>query len=286
MSWEDGAARGGGGGTAAEGGYKEQIVRFEVRHGCAHGDAVLVSGSAGPLGSWDPERALPLEWSEGDVWRGDARLPPGEEFHFKLLLRRRDGGLEWPPGDDCELTPPCYRRTYTTLVRASWGGPAEVVGPFARRSAGAAGAATATDTASEAEMRRVGVEVEAKVRRAQEAVDAVVAGGEGAEELQEHVAGLADLLESFRALGKGESGGEGALAQKSRAVEQALASLNSEVLEQESALEEAGGDPLSPAALAADVAIAGHARTTMLALAELEAAGRQLQAGGPANDAP
>ena len=69
-------------------------------------------------------------------------------------------------------------------------------------------------------------------------------------------------------------------------VEQALASLNSEVLEQESALEEAGGDPLSPAALAADVAIAGHARTTMLALAELEAAGRQLQAGGPAKDAP
>ena len=135
-------------------------------------------------------------------------------------------------------------------------------------------------------MRRVGVEVEAKVRRAQEAVDAVVAGGEGAEELQEHVAGLADLLESFRALGESGSGGEGALAQKSRAVEQALASLNSEVLEQESALEEADGDPLSPAALAADVAIAGHARTTMLALAELEAAGRQLQAGGPANDAP
>jgi len=254
---------------------------------------VLVSGSAGPLGEWDPERALPLEWSEGDLWQGEARLPPGEGFRFKLLLRRRDGGLEWPPGDDCELSPPCYRRTYTTVVQASWGGTAEVVGPFARRSgagaSGATGANAAADAESEAEMRRVGVEVEAKVRRAQEAVDAVVVGGEGVEELHEHVAGLTALLESFRALGEGGDGGgggEGALLEKSRAVEQALASLNSEVLEQESVLEEAGGDPLSPAALAADVAIAGHARTTMLALAELEAAGRQLQAGGPAKDVP
>ena len=264
--------------------FKEQIVRFQVPFACGHGDAVLVSGSAAGLGAWDPDQALPLEWSEGDLWAGEVRLPPGEAFLFKLLLRRRDGQLEWAPGDDCELEPPCYRRTYTTVVNALWEGGAEVAKPFSRKSD------AGTDEAeADAGMLRMGEEVQAKVQKVQEAIEGLGSGGEwgggGTEGLETHLNGLSALVESLRASDAGGRSGQG-LMEKSRAAELALASLNSEVLRQETALEAAGGDPLSPAALAADVAIAGQARTAMLALSELEAAGRLLQARNSASGAP
>ena len=273
-----------GGGEGGGDPFKEQIVRFQVPFACGHGDAVLVSGSAAGLGAWDPDQALPLEWSEGDLWAGEVRLPPGEAFLFKLLLRRRDGQLEWAPGDDCELEPPCYRRTYTTVVNALWEGGAEVAKPFSRKSD------AGTDEAeADAGMLRMGEEVQAKVQKVQEAIEGLGSGGEwgggGTEGLETHLNGLSALVESLRASDAGGRSGQG-LMEKSRAAELALASLNSEVLRQETALEAAGGDPLSPAALAADVAIAGQARTAMLALSELEAAGRLLQARNSASGAP
>ena len=276
------SASGGGEGECDP--FKEQIVRFQVPFACGHGDAVLVSGSAAGLGAWDPDQALPLEWSEGDLWAGEVRLPPGEAFLFKLLLRRRDGQLEWAPGDDCELEPPCYRRTYTTVVNALWEGGAEVAKPFSRK------ADAGTDEAeADAGMLRMGEEVQAKVQKVQEAIEELGSGGEwgggGTEGLETHLNGLSALVESLRASEAGGRSGQG-LMEKSRAAELALASLNSEVLRQETALEAAGGDPLSPAALAADVAIAGQARTAMLALSELEAAGRLLQARNSASGAP
>ncbi len=42
-----------------------------------------VVGSPSSLGAWDVKAALPLEWSTGDVWQGELRLPAGL-YEFKV----------------------------------------------------------------------------------------------------------------------------------------------------------------------------------------------------------
>lgn len=49
---------------------------------------MAIAGAAPGLGDWDPAGALGLEWSEGDVWKGIAKLPPGD-ITFKV--RRVEG---------------------------------------------------------------------------------------------------------------------------------------------------------------------------------------------------
>ena len=60
----------------------------------AAGDSLLLIGAGPELGSWDPALALPL------VNEARIALPASTVAEFKLLIRRRDGTLDWEPVDD------------------------------------------------------------------------------------------------------------------------------------------------------------------------------------------
>eukprot|EP00928_Gymnodinium_smaydae_P018184 TRINITY_DN16925_c0_g1_i2.p1 TRINITY_DN16925_c0_g1~~TRINITY_DN16925_c0_g1_i2.p1 ORF type:complete len:826 (+),score=182.00 TRINITY_DN16925_c0_g1_i2:66-2543(+) len=77
-------------------------VSFEVECSSTRpGEAVYVAGSAAPLGSWEPARALPLVTSSASfpLWKGTAAFSEGSDVEFKFLIRREDGAgnAAWEP---------------------------------------------------------------------------------------------------------------------------------------------------------------------------------------------
>eukprot|EP00882_Tetradesmus_deserticola_P010481 GHRQ01011071.1.p1 GENE.GHRQ01011071.1~~GHRQ01011071.1.p1 ORF type:complete len:178 (+),score=21.90 GHRQ01011071.1:146-679(+) len=54
----------------------------------AFGDRIAVVGNTQALGSWSVLDGVPLQWQEGDVWRGEVALQPGmHEFKVSFLLQ-------------------------------------------------------------------------------------------------------------------------------------------------------------------------------------------------------
>lgn len=43
-------------------------VKFQLQKECSFGQQFLIVGDDPILGSWDPERAIPMDWSDGNVW--------------------------------------------------------------------------------------------------------------------------------------------------------------------------------------------------------------------------
>ncbi len=66
--------------------------------GLTFGEGLAVVGSAPALGAWDPNRALRLTWSEGDVWQGEALLEPCQQVEFKYVVIGSGRGVRWEPG--------------------------------------------------------------------------------------------------------------------------------------------------------------------------------------------
>jgi len=48
------------------------------------GESLKVVGSNEALGNWDVSRSPSMTWTDGDVWRLELALPPGEQIHFKV----------------------------------------------------------------------------------------------------------------------------------------------------------------------------------------------------------
>ena len=50
------------------------------------GESLKVVGSSEALGNWDVSRSPSMTWTDGDVWRLELALPPGEQIHFKVSI--------------------------------------------------------------------------------------------------------------------------------------------------------------------------------------------------------
>jgi predicted alpha/beta superfamily hydrolase len=64
-----------------------QDVDFAVTRDAGLGNAVFVAGSAPQLGAWDTTRAVRLNWSDGNVWRGKVALPRGIATTWRPFVR-------------------------------------------------------------------------------------------------------------------------------------------------------------------------------------------------------
>ncbi|KAF8089828.1 hypothetical protein N665_0496s0036 [Sinapis alba] len=75
-------------------------VRFQLRKECVFGEHFFILGDHPPVfgGLWDPENALPLNWSDGHVWTLDLDLPVGRLVEFKFILKAETGEILWQPG--------------------------------------------------------------------------------------------------------------------------------------------------------------------------------------------
>merc|ERR1712100_310138 len=72
---------------------KNVKVSFNIHQKIMYGHEVCVVGSAKEFGGWNVDRAFPLKWSEGDVWKGEIEMTPGGVAEYKMLTRRiRTGG--------------------------------------------------------------------------------------------------------------------------------------------------------------------------------------------------
>lgn len=73
-------------------------VEFVLERRCQFGQSFYIVGSGVSLGQWRLERAVPLEWHEGDVWTTTISMPAGAIKDFKLILRDARGAVSWQPG--------------------------------------------------------------------------------------------------------------------------------------------------------------------------------------------
>jgi hypothetical protein len=64
-----------------------QDVDFAVTHDAGLGNAVFVGGSAPQLGAWDTTRAVRLNWSMNNIWRGRIALPRGVSTTWRPFVR-------------------------------------------------------------------------------------------------------------------------------------------------------------------------------------------------------
>lgn len=46
-------------------------VRFQLQKECMFGEQFLIAGDDPMFGLWDPKCAIPLNWSEGHVWKAE-----------------------------------------------------------------------------------------------------------------------------------------------------------------------------------------------------------------------
>jgi len=62
------------------------------------GQSVKLVGSSPELGTWDTEKGVTLEWTEGDVWT--AMLEIEEDLEFKVVKDLGNGAIVWEEGDN------------------------------------------------------------------------------------------------------------------------------------------------------------------------------------------
>ena len=88
-------------------------VHFAYTNDAGNGYSWFVVGSHPDVGEWDPLRALPLAWHEGNVWSADVGIQAGTELQYKFVKRPTnaydypDGNkTEWMPGDNLSVSVP------------------------------------------------------------------------------------------------------------------------------------------------------------------------------------
>ncbi|KAK9159047.1 hypothetical protein Scep_005621 [Stephania cephalantha] len=75
-------------------------VRFKLYKECQFGEQFFMVGDDASLGVWDPENAIPLEWSDGHIWTAELDIPTGKSIQFKFILKGATGEIVWQPGPD------------------------------------------------------------------------------------------------------------------------------------------------------------------------------------------
>ena len=91
---------------------KNVTVSFNIHQKIMYGHEIAILGGAKEFGAWNPDEAMPLKWSEGDVWKGEVELTAGGQVEYKMITRRIRTG-QWKSE---------FRRDYKRLVQVYAGG--------------------------------------------------------------------------------------------------------------------------------------------------------------------
>lgn len=86
-------------------------MRFQLPYHCKYGQRLCLIGSSANLGAWHVDKAVPMEWTEGDVWQCELQLPEaggGLELEYKYVVRHeRDmTAVRWKEGGNFYLQVP------------------------------------------------------------------------------------------------------------------------------------------------------------------------------------
>jgi hypothetical protein len=64
---------------------------FKLGRHCNFGEHWAVVGNAEELGNWNPDHAVPMTWTPGDIWVAVVHLPKGMAVEYKHVLVSADG---------------------------------------------------------------------------------------------------------------------------------------------------------------------------------------------------
>ncbi|EFJ42805.1 hypothetical protein VOLCADRAFT_97031 [Volvox carteri f. nagariensis] len=80
-------------------------VKFCLKYRTSYGQSVKIIGSHPKLGSWDINKALNLDWTDGDRWIAAVELPAGAVYEYKYVLVDHDSRatLAWQGGGNSVL---------------------------------------------------------------------------------------------------------------------------------------------------------------------------------------
>ena len=91
---------------------KNVTVAFNIHKRIPFGHEIAVVGGAKEFGAWNVDDAMPLRWSEGDVWKGETELTSGGQVEYKMITRRIRTG-QWKSE---------FRRDFKRVVQVYSGG--------------------------------------------------------------------------------------------------------------------------------------------------------------------
>ncbi|KAJ0087899.1 hypothetical protein Patl1_31669 [Pistacia atlantica] len=75
-------------------------VKFQLQKKCRFGEGFFIVGDDPIFGLWNPESAIPMDWSDEHVWSVELDIPVGKSIQFKFILKKATGGILWQPGPD------------------------------------------------------------------------------------------------------------------------------------------------------------------------------------------
>lgn len=98
-------------------------VAFTLPYHVEFGQEVAVVGEIDTLGKWDAAAAIPLTWTDGDVWTAAIEVPVGSTVQYKYIIRAPDSGevLEWQSGDNLVIELPASAAG-PVVVKDAWAG--------------------------------------------------------------------------------------------------------------------------------------------------------------------
>ena len=87
--------------NAVETEHSECITRleFSIKHHVEFGQNLCIVGSVRELGNWDPNEALTLQWSEGDVWKTSVSVNRSQlaKIEYKYFVKSSTD-IHWEGG--------------------------------------------------------------------------------------------------------------------------------------------------------------------------------------------
>lgn len=99
-------------------------VTFSVLYHTQFGERIVAVGNDPALGKWRIDNALPLSWTEGNIWKGAAELTLGR-VEYKYVLITQNGCVWWQPGSNHVAD--LERGREVTLSHSLWDVGAEVL---------------------------------------------------------------------------------------------------------------------------------------------------------------
>lgn len=97
------------------------VINFSMPYRCKFGQRLCVIGAQDTLGAWDVVKAIPMEWTEGDVWSVDMNVPSDGSvvLDYKYVVRSEEDmeAVRWKEGGNFQLRLPNQGRL---RVRDTW----------------------------------------------------------------------------------------------------------------------------------------------------------------------
>ncbi|KAL6752333.1 carbohydrate-binding-like protein [Haematococcus lacustris] len=104
-------------------------VNLQVGYRVQFGQSLGVVGAGELLGHWDGSKAVPMKWTDGDLWVTELTIQPGAamQLEYKYVVVNSDGKVShWKPGQNCKLDVLAEKGTRITVAETWEDGPRHV----------------------------------------------------------------------------------------------------------------------------------------------------------------